>query len=106
MPVPPQLYTQLLKLSVCLRELATEGLKEVEEMLRLDAACSQELQCTTLSAHHKLSFEGGTLVDNIIPRKQLIDSFAVSSCKGQHLGHRRKSAFLFKGRESGVEGAE
>ena len=78
MSIPSQLSTQLLKLSICLGELAAEGLKEVKQVLCLDAACSKQLQCATLVAHHKMTFKGGSLPDDFIPGKHRIDSFAMS----------------------------
>ena len=43
MAVPSQLSTKLLELGVCLRKLAAKGLEKVEEVLGLNATCSQEL---------------------------------------------------------------
>ena len=41
--IPSHLSTKLLELGVCLRKLAAKRLEKVEEVLGLNATCSQKL---------------------------------------------------------------
>ena len=78
-----QLCAHLLKLRVILWELASEWLEEVEEVVRLNAAGTQQLQGAPLVAHDELALESGALAHNLIACQHCVDALAGLSSRKQ-----------------------
>ena len=95
MSLSAHLGNQRLVLDLIIRMTATKLVKQVRQLVSMNADRSKHLERASFDAHDKVTLVGSALTHHLISGQQCIDVISRYSGERQHLSHVLQTRFFF-----------